>query len=201
MFFYCILEACCSPANLPPTHSRKDRLKCECSPWQTDSQRWRWFQTRSPQSESHMGWSWTRLPSPWPRHLPEWRSGYAPVRWNSRKELVRRILFGVILNCNAFHETLYHVQLSFLLRHAGDGHRGENRGSESQVGVDGCPVLSVAVVSDGWVKAGPEHPQEQRAWGERDCQSASRTDKFLMKSKRSSEVLGHLPIMANTSEW
>lgn len=67
----------------------------------------------------------------------------------ARKELVRRILSGVILNCNAFHETRYHVQLSFLLRHAGDGHRGENRGSESQVGVDGCPVLSVAVVSDG----------------------------------------------------
>ena len=55
----------------------------------------------------------------------------------------------------------YHVQLSSLLRHAGDGHGGENRGGEGEVSVDGCSVLSVAVVCDGGVETGPEHPQEQ----------------------------------------
>lgn len=57
----------------------------------------------------------------------------------------------------------YHVQLSSLLRRAGDGHGGEHRGGEGDVGVDGGSVLSRAVVCDGRVETWPEHPQEQCA--------------------------------------
>lgn len=62
---------------------------------------------------------------------------------------------------DVFQSEHHHVQLSFLLRHAGDGHGGENRGSKSKVSVDGRSVLSVAVVGDGRVETGPEHPEEQ----------------------------------------
>lgn len=43
----------------------------------------------------------------------------------------------------------YHVQFSFLMSQAGDGEGGEHGGSEGEVGVDGRPVLAVAVVRDG----------------------------------------------------
>lgn len=55
----------------------------------------------------------------------------------------------------------YHVQLPSLLRHAGDGHSGENGGGEGEVRVDGRSVLSIAVVCDGRVETGPVHPQEE----------------------------------------
>lgn len=75
-------------------------------------------------------------------------------------------------------ETRYHVQLSFLLRHAGDGHRCENGGGQGEVGVDGRSVLSVTVVRDGRVETGPEHPQEQRTWEARHSQSALKQEKL-----------------------
>ena len=53
-----------------------------------------------------------------------------------------------------------------LLEEAGDGHSGEDSRGQSQVGVDGCSVLPVAVVCDGRVEAGPEHPQEEGAYAE-----------------------------------
>lgn len=52
------------------------------------------------------------------------------------------------------------------LEEARDGHSSEHRRGQSQVGVDGCSVLPVPVVCDGWVEAGPEHPQEQGSWEE-----------------------------------
>lgn len=57
----------------------------------------------------------------------------------------------------------YHVELASLLGEAGDGHCGEDSGGQTQVGVDGCPVLTVSMVSNGRVETGPEHPQEQCA--------------------------------------
>lgn len=55
-----------------------------------------------------------------------------------------------------------HVQFSFVLHQAGDGIGREHAGGQGEVGVDHCSELSVAQrwFSDGWVKAGPEHPQE-----------------------------------------
>lgn len=65
--------------------------------------------------------------------------------------------------CNTL-VAIYHVQLAVLLEEAGDGHAGEHRGGQRQVGVDGRPVLPVPVVRDGRVEAGPEHPQVEGAW-------------------------------------
>lgn len=61
----------------------------------------------------------------------------------------------------------YHVQLSVLLDDARDGHSGEHGRGQSQVGVDGSSVLPVAMVCDGGVEAGPEHPEEEGAWRKR----------------------------------
>lgn len=53
-----------------------------------------------------------------------------------------------------------------MLEETGDGHSGEHRRGQGQVGVDGCSMLPVSVVCDGRVEAGPEHPQEEGAWAE-----------------------------------
>ena len=53
-----------------------------------------------------------------------------------------------------------HVQFSFVLHKAGDGVGREHTGSQGEVGVDHCCELSEARISDGRVKTGPEHPQE-----------------------------------------
>ncbi len=53
-----------------------------------------------------------------------------------------------------------HVQFSFVLHEAGDGVGGEHTGSQGEVGVDHRCELTDARVSDGRVKTGPEHPQE-----------------------------------------
>lgn len=55
----------------------------------------------------------------------------------------------------------YHVELSLLGRKTRDGKRGENRSGQGEVSVDGRSVLSVAVVRDGRVETGPEHPEEE----------------------------------------
>lgn len=47
-----------------------------------------------------------------------------------------------------------------MLHEAGDGVGGHHTGSQGEVGVDHCSELCVAWVSDGRVKTGPEHPQE-----------------------------------------
>lgn len=71
------------------------------------------------------------------------------------------------------------------LEETGDGHRGEHCGGQGQVGVDGCSMLPVSVVCDGRVEAGPEHPQEERAWAE---------------SKRTSCVSSALPWQQSVAE-
>lgn len=78
------------------------------------------------------------------------------------KQLSTLIDAQIRYKCEQFQREHYHIQFSSLLRHAGDGHGGEDRGSQSNVSVDGCSVLSIAVVSDGRVETWPEHPQEQR---------------------------------------
>lgn len=55
----------------------------------------------------------------------------------------------------------YHVQLPVLLEEAWDSHSGEHGWGQGQVGIDGRSVLAIAVVCDGWVEAGPEHPQKE----------------------------------------
>lgn len=47
-----------------------------------------------------------------------------------------------------------------MLHQAGDGVRREHTGGQGEVRVDHGCELSVARVSDGRVKTGPEHPQE-----------------------------------------
>lgn len=53
-----------------------------------------------------------------------------------------------------------HVQFSSVLHQAGDGVRREHTGGQGEVGVDHRGELSDTRVSDGRVKTGPEHPQE-----------------------------------------
>lgn len=53
-----------------------------------------------------------------------------------------------------------HVQFSFVLHQTGDGVGREHTGSQGEVGVDDCSELTDACLSDGRVKTGPEHPQE-----------------------------------------
>lgn len=50
-----------------------------------------------------------------------------------------------------------------LLEEARDGHSGENSWGQAKVSVDGGSVLPIPVITDSWVEAGPEHPQEQGA--------------------------------------
>lgn len=51
-----------------------------------------------------------------------------------------------------------HVQFPFVFYKAGDGVSREHTGSQGEVCVDDSSELSVARVSDGRVKTGPEHP-------------------------------------------
>lgn len=53
-----------------------------------------------------------------------------------------------------------HVQLPFVFHKAGNSVGGENTGSQGEVGIDYCSELSETWVSDGRVKTGPEHPEE-----------------------------------------
>lgn len=55
----------------------------------------------------------------------------------------------------------YHVQFSMLLKQAGDGNGGEDSSSQREVGVNGCPMLTISMVTNGRIKTGPEHPQKQ----------------------------------------
>lgn len=50
------------------------------------------------------------------------------------------------------------------MQHAGEGHGGEDTGSQRAVGVNGRAVLGIAVVRNGRVKTGPVHPQVQGTW-------------------------------------
>lgn len=83
--------------------------------------------------------------------------------FNRRAELI-----STIVNEVGRDSEWYHVQLALLLKQARDGKGGENCGCQSQVGVDGCPVLPIAVVGDGRVETRPEHPQEERTCGRED---------------------------------
>ena len=59
----------------------------------------------------------------------------------------------------------YHVQFPIPFSYAGDGHSSKDRGGQCQVGVDGCSVLTVTMVSDGRVETWPEDPQEKCTCG------------------------------------
>lgn len=51
-----------------------------------------------------------------------------------------------------------------MLHQAGGGVGREHTGSQGEVSVDDSSELSQARVSDGRVKTGPEHPQEDGSW-------------------------------------
>lgn len=79
-----------------------------------------------------------------------------------------------------------HVQFALVLHEAGDGVGREDARGQGEVGVDHRGELKLGRVSDGRVKAGPEHPQEDGSWRDE-------TGKILFnisfKSKRCSSLI------------
>lgn len=71
-----------------------------------------------------------------------------------------------------------HVQFAFVLHQAGEGVGREHAGGQGEVGVDHCGELNEAAsrLGDGWVKARPEHPQEdgscRTGWEKRQLSSS-----------------------------
>lgn len=136
------------------------------SQWGTWSPGWRWCQPQIQSASPRMAQCSCLHKFPRQRRQPTWHSGCAPVMW--MKASIQYWNFPkTVLPCSALDvagKLPDHVKFSFVLHEAGDGVGREHTGSQGEVGVDHCCELSVARISDGRVKTGPEHPQEHSSY-------------------------------------